>query len=98
MNKPPALSVFKTHDLYLAAAISFVCNEVPMLKPSDRGLISFSFTKTPEVLKTACDFTDALLEISALGFSNRIKQIRGDMMAVRRIKQTIPEEVHRDGK
>ncbi len=98
MDKPPALSAFKTHDLYLAAAISYICDAVPTMKTSDRGLITFTFTQTKEVLKAARDFTDGLLEINARGFSNRIKMLRGDMMAYRKIAKTIPEEVHRDGK
>ncbi len=97
MDKPPALPAFKIHDLYLAAAVSYVCDAVPAMRASDRGLISFSFTQSKEVLEAARSFADGLLEINALGFSNRIKQIRGDMLMHRKIAKTILEEVRHDG-
>lgn len=79
---------FKTTDLWLASALSLALKVEPKLV-LEGNVVIFLFPYTAETLKTLEDITAGVRKFDFLNFSERVKNLRHKMMAMKREAEKI---------
>lgn len=70
-------SEFITPNIYLAAAVVEQTEQYPQF--IQQRIISFSFPRTKEVMKTVADFNADVVFVRGFAFSEILKRLRSEM-------------------